>query len=75
MNLKILRVMARLTQTEAAEKVGVNQATISDWERGNYKPGAASISKLAVAYNVNVSDILEAVEATNEARGGESDAR
>ena len=69
MNLKILRVMARLTQAEAAEKVEVNQATISDWERGNYKPGAASISKLAVAYNVNVSDILEAVEATNEARG------
>ena len=68
MNLKILRVMARLTQAEAAEKVGVNQATISDWERGNYKPGAASISKLAFAYNVDISDVLKAVEATSAER-------
>lgn len=75
MNLKILRVMAKLTQAEAAEKVGVNQATISDWERGNYKPSAASISKLAVAYNVDAFDVLKAVEDTNAARGGESDDR
>ena len=75
MHLKILRVMANLTQAEAAAKVGVTQAALSDWENGKYRPSPAAISKLAEVYNVTEADVLKAIEATNAARGGESDAR
>lgn len=74
MHLKILRVMANLTQAEAATAVGVTQAALSDWENGKYKPSPAVISKLAEAYRVTEADILRAIEATNAAKGGESDA-
>lgn len=68
MNLKILRVMANLTQAEAAKAAGVNQATISDWERGEYKPGPSAVSRLAAAYHVSDADILKAVEDASTAR-------
>ena len=61
MQLKILRVMANLTQAEAAAAVGVNQATVSDWENGKYKPNPTAISRLAQAYRVTEAYILQAV--------------
>ena len=64
MQLKILRVMAALTQAEAAAEVGVNQATISDWERGEYKPSPEAVAKLARVYSVTEAKIVKAVEAT-----------
>ena len=36
MKLKILRVMARMTQAEAAAAAGVTQAALSDWEKRKY---------------------------------------
>ena len=62
MQLKILRVMANLTQAEAAAEVGVTQAALSDWENGKYKPGPAAITKLAEVYRVTVAEIVKAVE-------------
>lgn len=71
MNLKVLRVMARMTQEEAANKVGVTQASLSDWERGQYKPSAASVSRLAEAYGVSVHEILKGIELATAARANE----
>lgn len=68
MNLKVLRVIANLTQAEVAEMLGVNQATVSDWERGQYKPSAASVSRLAEAYGVSVHEILKGIELATAAR-------
>ena len=62
MNLKVLRVMANMNQAEAAERVGVSQGVVSDWERGQYKPSPASISRLAEAYGVSVNEILKGIE-------------
>ena len=62
MQLKILRVMANLTQAEAAAEVGVTQAALSDWENGKYKPSPAAITKLAEVYRVTVAEIVKAVE-------------
>lgn len=62
MRLKILRLMANLTQAEAAAAVGVTQAALSDWENGKYKPSPAAISKLAEVYRVTEAEILKAVE-------------
>lgn len=66
MDLKILRVMARKTQAEAAEAVGVSQVTVSDWERGEYKPSANAREKLAEAYGVSLAEIVKAVEEAGE---------
>lgn len=68
MNLKVLRVMANLTQAEAAKKVGIAQSVLSDWERGQYKPSAASISRLAEAYGVSEAKILKGIELAIAAR-------
>lgn len=70
MQLKILRVMANLTQAEAAAKVGVTQAALSDWENGKYKPSPAAITKLAETYRVNSSVIADAVEAASTEKEG-----
>ena len=63
MQLKILRVMARKTQAEAAEAAGVRQSVVSDWENGKYKPSPAAREKLAEAYGVSLAEIVKAVEA------------
>lgn len=66
MLLKVLRVLARKTQAEAALEVGVSQAAVSCWESGKLKPSASSRAKLAAAYGVTVAEINEAVDgATN----------
>lgn len=66
MLLKVLRVLARKTQSEAALEVGVTQATVSNWESGKLKPSASARAKLAAAYGVTVAEINEAVDgATN----------
>lgn len=68
MNLKILRVLAGLTQAEAAKKVGVSQVALSAWELGQYKPSAASVSRLAEAYGVSEAKILKGIELATAAR-------
>ena len=37
-NLKTLRTQAGCTQTELAQKIGVNQKTLSSWETGRTEP-------------------------------------
>ena len=41
-----LRRRLSLTQTELAERMGVRQATVSDWERGKQTPTGASVTLL-----------------------------
>lgn len=64
MQLKILRVMAALTQAEAAAELGVTQAVISYFETGKAKPNPTQVAKLAKAYCVSEAKIVKAVEAT-----------
>jgi len=37
-----------LTQRQLAERLGVRQQTISEWETGMYKPRGASITLLSI---------------------------
>ena len=69
MELKILRIKARMNQAEAAEKVGVTQAALCDWENGKYKPKPVFVARLAELYGVSEAKILKAVdEAVKEAK-------
>ena len=43
-----LRSHLGLTQSEMAEKLGTRQQTISEWEKGMYKPRGASSTLLSM---------------------------
>ena len=58
--LKKLRLNAKLTQSEAAAKIGVGQPTISMWENGESKPRIDMLQLIAEAYGCKMSDILVA---------------
>ena len=46
--VQALRRHLRLTQRELAERLGVRQQTISEWETGMYKPRGASVTLLSI---------------------------
>ena len=50
--LKAARVNVNMTQTEAAEKIGVAVSTIRNWEAGKTFPTKPMIDKLCEVYGV-----------------------
>lgn len=46
--IKALRQHLRLTQTQLAQELGTRQQTISEWERGMYRPRGASATLLGI---------------------------
>lgn len=55
--LKVLRVMNGLTLKEAAEKLGISTATLSNWERGVTYPDALQIKNIEMLYRTNYEGI------------------
>lgn len=55
--LKVLRVMNGLTLKEAAEKLGISTATLSNWERGVTYPDALQIKNIEMLYHTNYEGI------------------
>ena len=56
--LKILRLEAKLTQKEIAEKLNISQKGYSYWERGEREPNNDSLQKLANIFNVSTDYLL-----------------
>ena len=57
--LKKLRLLANLTQHEAAERIGVSPSTIGMWEIGRSTPRFSLLPAIATAYRCKISDILD----------------
>ena len=58
--LRVLRAERGLTLQEAAERVHVRAATLSDLERGrSSRPHASTIAKLARGYGVSVAELVD----------------
>ena len=57
-SLEAARVNAGLTQTEAAEAIGVSQVTISNWETVKTSPKMSIVPTIADLYKVPVQDLL-----------------
>lgn len=55
--LKVLRVLNGLTLKEAADKLGISSATLSNWERGVTYPDAVQIKNIEVLYNTKYEGI------------------
>lgn len=56
--LKAARVNAGLTQSDAAEKLGITKDVVSNWERHKTYPDAQMIPKIEQAYGVEYSQII-----------------
>lgn len=57
MTLKALRVNTGLTQKVAAEKIGVTQKTLSNWENGITYPNQKQIEIICDVYGVSYDRI------------------
>jgi transcriptional regulator with XRE-family HTH domain len=57
--LRVLRAERGLTLREAAELVKVRPATLSDIEQGRSRPHDTTLAKIASAYNVPLTELLE----------------
>ncbi len=58
LSLKAARVNKGLTQKEAAEKIGVTEDTIGNWERGKSYPDALHLKVIEKVYEVSYDDII-----------------
>ena len=57
-NLKWFRKNRRLNQTQLAGVLGVNQRTISAWERGVCEPDLRTLIKLRKIFNVSIDALV-----------------
>ncbi|MGP7817730.1 helix-turn-helix domain-containing protein [Niallia sp. 01092] len=58
-NIKLHRKKAKLTQQQLAEKANMSRSYLADLERNRYNPSLDTLKAIAVALNINVSDIVE----------------
>ena len=56
-SLKAARINAGLTQSEAAERIGVSVSTIKNWEAGKKFPSQPQIDKICEVYRVVYDNI------------------
>lgn len=56
-SLKAARVNARLSQQEAADRIGVAVSTLRNWEAGKTYPKQPQIEKLCDVYGISF-DVL-----------------
>ena len=58
-NIKHFREEQKMTQENLAEKLGVTFQAVSSWERDEYKPETDHLIKLAEAFDVSISAVVE----------------
>lgn len=53
------RKAAKLTQAQAADLIGVTDATISQWENGETRPKTSRLAKVAEVYGCTIDELLK----------------
>ena len=66
MRLRERRLACGLTMAQLAERIGVSQPAISQWESGRDRPGRESLQKLATALGVPADELLSVTTASGE---------
>jgi transcriptional regulator with XRE-family HTH domain len=56
--LREARLNAKLTQQQAAERIGATQVSLSLWETGRSAPSTPNAFALADAYRVSLDELL-----------------
>ena len=62
--LKTLRKHNYMNQTEFARKLGVAQATVSQWEHGLTRPNSEQLKSISNTFGVSIDDLLAGDSAT-----------
>lgn len=75
MSLKAARVNAELSLKEAAERLGISPATLSNYENGRAEPGAIVFQEMCILYKVAAEEIRFHEELVKHARGKEGKER
>ncbi|MDE7131318.1 MAG: helix-turn-helix transcriptional regulator [Lachnospiraceae bacterium] len=57
--IKILRKQHHLTQKQLAEKAGIAEITIRQYEAGKYNPKINALSKLCLALDCKITDLID----------------
>lgn len=57
-NFRVIRKRSGLTQKEVADKLGIHQSNISDWENDVGRPEYEKLIELAVIYDVSLYELL-----------------
>ena len=58
-NLLALREAASLTQLQLSELAGIDRKTINRIENGHFSPSVDTLTRLALALNTSVSELLD----------------
>ena len=56
--IKQVRELNRMTQADLAEKLGVTQSSVNDWETGVSTPSVQELMALAILFKVSADYIL-----------------
>ena len=58
-NFKNARKQMKLSQKQVAEKLGIHQSNVSDWEKGVSRPEYEKLMALSVIYDISLEDLLD----------------
>lgn len=58
-SIRIMRQLKNLTQYELAKKIGVNQASIAQWENGATNPRYSNLIKIAEVLDCSIDDLVK----------------
>ena len=58
-SIKRARILAGMTQTEVAAKLGVSSVAVHQWETGRSKPKVNRLKSVAEILHTTVEDLLE----------------
>lgn len=58
MTLKTARELTGMTQSVAAQKIGVTEDTLGNYERGKTYPDIPTLRKIEEAYGVNYNQLI-----------------
>lgn len=56
--LRTFREKNNITQAQIADKLGITQGAVSQWEAGATNPSIATISKLAAILGCSIDELL-----------------
>lgn len=60
--LKAIRMQKGFSQSGLAEKMGISQNTISQWENGERAPSVSMLKKLTVILECSADTLLEDID-------------
>lgn len=67
--IKLARINKGMKQKELAEKMGIKQAALCQWERGKRKPKIETLERIARALNVSIWELIPEID---EEKDGEN---